>query len=197
MQSNKKYRDKYRVDTCRAKWWDYSQPSFYFITICIKKKSPLFGEINKGRMILSEQGRIVQNHWLKIPDYYNGLVSVDEFIVMPDHFHGIVKINDIPNNDGTANDGTANVDTPNVDTANDGTANVDTPNVETPFKGVSTLAKTTLGQIINQFKRGVTIEIRKINPSFKWQARYHDIIIQNPKALNNIRRYIKNNPQNG
>ena len=31
---------------------------------------------------------------------------------------------------------------------------------------------------------------------FSWQSKFYDHIIRDEKALNNIRRYIKNNPSN-
>ena len=52
----------------------------------------------------------------------------------------------------------------------------------------------TLGVIINQYKRIVTINARKINPNFRWKDRFHDNIVRNDKALNTIQQYIKNNP---
>ena len=53
-----------------------------------------------------------------------------------------------------------------------------------------------LGVIINQYKRICTIESRKINPDFAWQSRFYDHIIRDEKSLDNIRRYIKDNPEN-
>ena len=37
----------------------------------------------------------------------------------------------------------------------------------------------TIGVSINQYKRIVYINNRKINPDFKWQSNYHDHIIRN------------------
>ena len=52
----------------------------------------------------------------------------------------------------------------------------------------------TLGVIINQYKRIVTIKARKIDPDFKWQSRFHDHIIRNNKSFQTIQEYIKENP---
>ncbi len=52
----------------------------------------------------------------------------------------------------------------------------------------------TLGVIINQYKRIVTINARKINPDFRWKARFHDHIVRNDKTLNTIQQYIQDNP---
>ncbi len=52
----------------------------------------------------------------------------------------------------------------------------------------------TIGVIINQYKRIVTINNRKINPKFKWQSNYHDHIIRNTFSFENIQNYIEKNP---
>ena len=48
----------------------------------------------------------------------------------------------------------------------------------------------TLGVIVNQYKRMVTIECRKINPTYGWQSRYYDHIIRNARSFENIQQYI-------
>jgi len=52
----------------------------------------------------------------------------------------------------------------------------------------------TLGVIINQYKRMVTIRARKIHADFGWQSRFHDHIIRNDASLQQIRNYIRDNP---
>lgn len=74
---------------------------------------------------------------------------------------------------------------------------IDKP-VETPESGVSTIKwkPGTLGVIINQYKRAVTIGCRKIHADFAWQSRFHDHIIRNDESFHRISNYIKNNPSN-
>ena len=52
----------------------------------------------------------------------------------------------------------------------------------------------TIGVIINQYKRAVTVEARKINRDFEWQTRFHDHIIRNQKSFQTIQEYIQENP---
>ena len=54
--------------------------------------------------------------------------------------------------------------------------------------------KMLLSKIIQQYKRAVTLEIRKHNPNFKWQRSFYERIIRNEKELYNIRKYIEQNP---
>jgi hypothetical protein len=54
----------------------------------------------------------------------------------------------------------------------------------------------TIGVVINQYKRIVTINNRKINSTFKWQSNYHDHIIRNSFSFEKIQNYIEKNPSN-
>jgi REP element-mobilizing transposase RayT len=88
-----KFRNKYRIPSARAQWWDYRRAGAYFITICTQNRVHYFGEIENGQMRLSEIGKIAETEWLKTfelrPDMnlYQG-----EFVVMPNHFHAIIGI---------------------------------------------------------------------------------------------------------
>ncbi len=76
----------------RLKVWDYDSSGYYFITINIRNRIPLFSKIISNKIILSTLGEIAYRCWIKIPEH-NKNISLDEFIIMPDHIHGIIKIN--------------------------------------------------------------------------------------------------------
>ena len=76
-----KFRNKYRIATTRLKGYDYTRNGLYFITICTQKKIPCLGEINDGKMILSETGIIVYKFWMQIQDHFPN-INLDEFIIM-------------------------------------------------------------------------------------------------------------------
>jgi putative transposase len=48
-----KFRNKYRIASARAQWWDYGRNGLYFITICTANREHYFGKIVNGKMILS------------------------------------------------------------------------------------------------------------------------------------------------
>lgn len=54
----------------------------------------------------------------------------------------------------------------------------------------------TIGSIINQYKRIVTINARLIHADFAWQSRFHDHIIRDTQSFETIQNYIANNPLN-
>ncbi len=93
--------------------------------------------------------------------------------------------------DGDTTDDTTNVQTTKLGVSADDISDGDTTNVKTPNLGVS-----TIGTIINQYKRIVTINARKIYADFGWQSRFHDHIIRDERAFKNIQNYIANNPMN-
>jgi putative transposase len=85
--------------------------------------------------------------------------------------------------------------------------NNDTHETKTPGSGVSTTTSNgrtmnasekwkpaTVGVIVNQYKRIVTIHARKINTGFEWQSRFYDHIIRNDESFQRIANYIVNNP---
>jgi len=156
-------------------------------------------------MKLSDIGKMAEKYWMEIPVHFR-FVQLGAFVVMPNHFHGIIIINKTEIRDG---DGMV-VETPASGAPDSGVSTtttetcvstpiITTPGVSTPIteSGVSTTRKwkpATLGVIINQFKRMVTLHSRKINSEFAWQSRFYDHIIRDDKSHQNIQSYIQNNP---
>jgi REP element-mobilizing transposase RayT len=85
-----KFRNRFRIATTRAKWWDYGNGS-YFITICTRNRKHFFGEIIDGEMYKSQIGEIAEKHWNEIPDRFQ-YAKLGAHIIMPNHIHGIVNI---------------------------------------------------------------------------------------------------------
>lgn len=80
----------------RLKGYDYSRSGAYFVTICVKDRVCLFGEVVDGVMRLNAYGEIVQAVWDGLPNHY-GHVMLDAFVVMPNHIHAIIVLDaDIP-----------------------------------------------------------------------------------------------------
>ncbi len=74
----------------RLKYYDYSQPGLYFITICVFKHRCLFGKINNSELILSDAGQMLEQQWQELASRFKP-IKLHEFIVMPNHFHGIIE----------------------------------------------------------------------------------------------------------
>lgn len=214
--NNKLYKNKYRVQSARLLDWDYTWDGYYFVTICTKNRQMFFGNVVNEKMILNNVGKIAVYKWLKTSRIRKN-IKLDEFIIMPNHIHGIIIINNGNNDDlfdkinhfFTHPTRPARVETPHHDKPNASHLfdNNDTPhNINDPHRGVSTSPSSSpspsprwkpgsLGVIINQFKSTATKRIRKINPHFAWQPRFHDRIIRDEQGLFNARQYIINNPE--
>jgi hypothetical protein len=50
---DEKYKNKYRIESARAAWWNYGWVGAYFIAICTRNKIHFFGELKNHHMILS------------------------------------------------------------------------------------------------------------------------------------------------
>ena len=164
---------KYKNDSLRAKWWNYSNAGTYFITISTKNKSPFFGEIFDGKIELSEIGKIASEEWLKTAELRSNMkLELHNFIVMPDHFHALVTIG-ITEFNGTG----ASLDEFGYFKNNQ-------------FKPQS----NNLGSIIRGFKSAVTMRCKLKGFQFCWQSRYYDVIIKSQNQFENVQKYILENP---
>ena len=75
----------------RLKGYDYAQPGYYFVTVCTKDRALRFGDVQNGRMVLNDAGKIVHNEWVRSQEIRQE-IQLDEFVIMPNHIHGIVAI---------------------------------------------------------------------------------------------------------
>ncbi|RYX86198.1 hypothetical protein EON83_02955 [bacterium] len=83
------WKDKYRIETTRKTGRDYSEAGWYFVTICERDKSPVFGTLVEGTVELSPLGELVARCWQQVPSDFDDVV-LDEWIIMPDHFHALI-----------------------------------------------------------------------------------------------------------
>lgn len=83
--------DLHHRRSIRLRGYDYSLPGAYFVTIYTQHQVCLFGEIENGKMILNDAGKIVCGEWVKSAELRNEII-LDEFVVMPNHFQGIIMI---------------------------------------------------------------------------------------------------------
>ena len=88
-----KFKNKYRITSARASWWNYGWAGAYFITICTQNREHFFGEIENDKMILSPCGVLADVFWHEIKNHTQN-VELGAFVVMPNHIHGILILND-------------------------------------------------------------------------------------------------------
>jgi len=161
--------DPHRLNrhSIRLRGYDYTQAGLYFLTICAYRGQCLFGKIRNGKMLFNEAGRIVLRVWQALPARFPS-VSLDTWVVMPNHFHGIIVLQ------GAG---------------------------LTPMKGAASSAPTpgrvALGRIARAFKSLSAIQVnRKLGRTGSplWQRNYYERVIRRGADLDDIRRYIAENP---
>ena len=86
----------------RLEGYDYSSAGYYFITICVKNRHEMLGEIINNNSVLNEYGFLVKREIENIPSIRKECI-VKNFVVMPNHLHMIVQI---VGNDGNRSDET-------------------------------------------------------------------------------------------
>jgi putative transposase len=84
-----KSKNIYKPDSIRLKSWDYTNPWWYYVTICTKNHKECFGEIVISEMKLNDLGQLANKYWLNISSHYPE-VELDDYIIMPNHVHGII-----------------------------------------------------------------------------------------------------------
>jgi putative transposase len=204
-----KYKNKYRIPSARATWWNYGWAGAYFITICTHDHWHYFGKIQNGKMHLSKLGEFAHNFWHEIPQHSKN-VELGAFVVMPNHVHGILILNcDAvvdplpPSLNGLIDLGGANVETlrgANVETLHATSLRATEPNQKNEsipkmqkMSGISPKSNS-VSAIIRSYKSAVTKHARHLKSEFKWQTRFYDRIIRNEEAYQRVSQYIENNP---
>ena len=81
----------------RLREYDYSQAGVYFITVCVKYRSPVLsnlvgrGDHTPPQVELTPYGEILDKYIRGIDGTYK-FVTVDKYVIMPNHFHMLVSI---------------------------------------------------------------------------------------------------------
>ena len=172
-----KFKNKYRIPSARAPWWNYANNGFYFITICTAGREYLFGYIQNNEMVLSEIGNIVQQEWEKSFEIRTELFC-DTFIIMPNHVHGIVQIDKI---EPVETHGCASLQS------------------QSKNHGIAYRPSKSISSFIAGFKSSATKRINEYRDTPKlpvWQSRFHDHIIRNQEEYIRIKQYIETNTGN-
>ena len=217
-----KYHNKYLIPSARLQTWNYKWAGAYFITICTQNRIHYFGEIVKGKMVLSHIGVIADILWHGILNHSKN-TELGSFVVMPNHIHCILILtknidfkdinndnDDIKNYFGTGND--------NGDHNDIGDHNVETGHalsLQSPQSPQSpqslqlqqtfqtmgqqrfqNIGKNSISSVIGSYKSAISKHAHRLGFDFFWQSRFYDHIIRNNAEYQSIRDYIENNPQN-
>ena len=186
----------------RLKGYDYSSEGAYFITICVKDRECLFGEIINEKMNLSEIGKIAHNNLLGISQNVEN-IEIDEFVIMPNHVHVIIVINkndvETDNVVGVINVGVGVIHELHLHELHLHELHLH----ELPLQLNKNIPdhikrrKMLIPKVVGRYKMNVSKQINQIRnmPGVPlWQRNYYEHIIRSEKSLNAIRKYIIENP---
>jgi len=188
---NRNHDDLPDRQSTRLQSYDYRQPGYYYITVCVANRRCVLSNIANAQVQLSPSGSIVQSEYNKLQERFQH-VRLDQYVIMPNHFHGIIIFDGPP---PVVSKDTSRLHIPSrfreyIDSAEcvqsvlrdkrDATENNELP---------------ILGEVVRKFKAACTYRIRQTSiPDFAWEGRLYDHVIRNTPDLTRIRNYINNNP---
>ena len=160
-----RFKNKYRISSARLKNYDYGSHGLYFVTIRTRNGIHYLGDIAETDNYPSLQLTSIGN------------IANDYWEQIPNHFPFIELDTFVimPNH----LHGILFLNVPDKTDWN--------PNKFGP-------QSKNLGSVIRGFKSSVKRYAILNSLNFEWQSRYHDRIIRDALELNNIRKYIMNNP---
>jgi putative transposase len=155
----------------RLKSFDYSKPGAYFVTICTENRKCVLENIVAGKIKLTTVGEIVKKYWLKLPEKFEN-IRVDEYVIMPNHIHGIIVIEKYDCEPGNV---------------------VAIHELPLQKKRRMMLIPRAIGFLKMNSSKQINRKM-KLSNIFQWQRNYYEHIIRDEEDLNEIRKYIINNP---
>lgn len=189
----------------RAEWHDYNS-GIYFVTICSKDKQHIFGKIKDSIMILSDIGKIVKRCILDISNHHTN-VELWNHVIMPNHIHMVINVGTQPQPVGTRYIASEQP----MQTAGQHMGCLRAPRHGEPCEDFH--HNCSLAVVVGTFKAAVTrlmrtrcdlmrtrciasLQQRQQQIQAVWQPRYHEHIIRNQIAFENIMNYVDTNIEN-
>ena len=147
---------------------DYAGWAWYFVTLCVFRRQPLFGVLRSSQVDLTPLGLLVENRWQEIPAR-TVRATAHDLVVMPDHLHGILQV-----------------------------APASGYRLAPGEREFGPLQPQSLRLVINLFKGDVARIARQrgllADNARLWLRGYHDRIIRDARHLATARAYIRDNP---
>ena len=150
----------------RLPQFDYAQQGAYFVTLCSRNRTCLFGEILNGEMRSTDLGQLARVTWHEIPTHFPH-VELDASVIMPNHLHGVIIIAD----------------------GRVGATHASPEPSGPPKRSLGAIVGAYKSAVTKHANRLGLLPDRPI-----WQRSYYDHVIRSDAALGRIRQYIANNP---
>ncbi len=168
-----RYRNKYRISSARLDGWDYGSNGMYYVTICTKDRGRYFGDIERDTPSLSIPDAGIA--FLQATEI--GKVALNNWLGIP-VFHPYVELDDfiiMPDHIH-------------------GILCIEKPDKTTWEKNKFGSQSKNLASILRGYKSSITKHSETNDIEFCWQPRYYDRVIRDQKEYQNIKNYIRDNP---
>ena len=84
------YPNPHNRQSIRLPGYDYSLAGVYFVTICTKHGTCIFGQIVNGEMLLNNAGTIADEYLKVIPTKFSQ-TKIHEYVIMPNHMYVLLS----------------------------------------------------------------------------------------------------------
>ena len=161
--------------------YDYTQPGAYFVTICIKGRERLLGDISERKLEPSLYGQVVEQCWTTPARHFQN-IELDSYAIVPNHLLSVIVITGRGDAFSSQSQQGRNKSSENA----------------LPLQSIHGTQHGSLTSMVQSFE---SISTRKINrirlaPGMPpWQRNYYEDVIRNEEEPSRIRTYIVNNPQ--
>ena len=178
------FKNRYQTESNRLKNWDYSSEAIYFITLVAQNRECIFGAINDNKMILNDNGKIIETELLKS-------ITIRErwffhnYVIMPNHIHLLVEIKKDNSISSVETHCSASLPSASLQSESKPQKLSRRPNSISSFVAIF---KSVTNKQINV--------MMNYDANTIWQSNYHDHIVRNYNSFDTIYHYIKNNPKN-
>ena len=187
---------KHHRRSIRLKGFDYASPGAYFVTIVVRNRECLLGEVTaKGETRLNDLGEVVRAEWEALPGKFRGL-ALDQFVIMPNHLHGVLVLQGEDSGEGGAHTGPRKGEA----SANRVPSKIERLVADAsplPIQPVHGTQPGSLAAVVQNFK---SVSSRRINARRQtpgvpfWQRNYWEHVVRTTSDLAQIRAYIQTNP---
>ena len=179
---------KYRNESPRMPKWNYAGNGFYFLTLVQAKRRCNLAWIDRvDNMVvvtLKPYGQIIEKEWLKSFEIRNELIC-HEFVIMPNHIHALIQLVKWEEK------------YPKI-RASEPIAHYGRPMVRKSKSISSFMAgfKSAVNSRIDDYIDIEKLPIPKYNSkNHFFQANCHDRLVRDQRAFDQIRAYIRKNPE--
>ena len=196
----------------RAEWQHYGDCGLYMVTLCIDGRHPLFGHLEGNikakrgtadfpHIVLSPLGRtILEEELPKISRLYPQ-IEMWQASIMPDHIHLLLYIREpLPQGKhlghiiSSFKGGCSRAWWAQTTSDNTAAKATGTPAAAAPVPVASATVKITSSAAPTASAAAVPVASATVKHPALFEAGYHDRIIKRPGMLDNIKRYMADNP---